>query len=469
MVSEPVTRTLSAAEGRTTRQPLQWWVVPAVASVVLLVSAAALVLLWTWVDRLGLGTKELATAELDVVKVVSGIAVGGGGLFALYLAARRQRTQELELAQRETVHALAVRVAENTEKDAAERRVTDLYAKAVEQLGSDKAPVRLGGMYALRRLAQDDPRQRQTIVDVMCAYLRMPFTPPGEELGDQADPAEIEASRARNEERQVRLAAQRILGTHLAPERVGVPAGNYWPDVDIDLTGATLIDFEFAGCKLRTAAFDGARFLGAADFFGVTFAGDASFRDARFLGRTNFLLAQFLGNAFFIGATFHSFSEFQGTGFFGFTSFRKVQFDVEASFLQARFKCVDRLHSNRVEFGGVRFRGDVNYGWVRFDVDADFGSCTFGGRSDFTSSQFGAGARFSGAVFAEDFGFNSEIDRNGRGLPESPIWVRLDVSPSKYDLGHSWPEGWTVVPAEGRPDTNDTGSWGHLVEAGEDE
>jgi hypothetical protein len=210
MVSEPVTGTLPAAEGRTTRQPLQKWVVPVVAGGVLLVSAAALLFLWTWVSGLGLGNKELATVQLDVVKVVSGIAVGGGGLFALYLAARRQRTQELELAQRETVHALAVRVAENTEKDAAERRVTDLYAKAVEQLGSDKAPVRLGGLYALRRLAHDDPRQRQTIVDVLCAYLRMPFTLPGEEPGEEADPAEIEVFRARNEEQQVRLAAQRI-------------------------------------------------------------------------------------------------------------------------------------------------------------------------------------------------------------------------------------------------------------------
>src|SRR5215831_7188786 len=32
-----------------------------------------------------------------------------------------------------------------------------LYAKALEQLGSDQAPVRFSGLYALERLAQDNP------------------------------------------------------------------------------------------------------------------------------------------------------------------------------------------------------------------------------------------------------------------------------------------------------------------------
>jgi hypothetical protein len=38
-----------------------------------------------------------------------------------------------------------------TDRDATERRITELYTKAVEQLGNDKTPVRLGGLYALER------------------------------------------------------------------------------------------------------------------------------------------------------------------------------------------------------------------------------------------------------------------------------------------------------------------------------
>ena len=61
--------------------------------------------------------------------------------------------------------------------DATGRPLTEEYTKAVEQLGSNKAPVRFDGLYALERLAQDNPARRQTIVDVICAYLRMPFSP----------------------------------------------------------------------------------------------------------------------------------------------------------------------------------------------------------------------------------------------------------------------------------------------------
>ena len=79
------------------------------------------------------------------------------------LAFRRQHHQEIATVL--------------TDLDATERRITELYTKAVEQLGNDKAPVRLGGLYALERLAQDNPAHRQTIVNVICAYLRMPFPP----------------------------------------------------------------------------------------------------------------------------------------------------------------------------------------------------------------------------------------------------------------------------------------------------
>jgi hypothetical protein len=51
----------------------------------------------------------------------------------------------------------AERVAEHNRDDAAAWRVTDLYAKAVEQLGSGKAVIRHGGLYALERVAQDNP------------------------------------------------------------------------------------------------------------------------------------------------------------------------------------------------------------------------------------------------------------------------------------------------------------------------
>ena len=61
-------------------------------------------------------------------------------------------------------------------------------AQAADQLGSDQAPVRLAGLYALERLAHSTVEHRQTMVDVICAYLRMPYTPPEDQPAEDAPP-----------------------------------------------------------------------------------------------------------------------------------------------------------------------------------------------------------------------------------------------------------------------------------------
>lgn len=51
-------------------------------------------------------------------------------------------------------------------------QLTDRFGKAVEQLGSDKVDVRLGGIYALERLSRDSSRDQPTIVDLLAAFVR---------------------------------------------------------------------------------------------------------------------------------------------------------------------------------------------------------------------------------------------------------------------------------------------------------
>src|ERR1700747_2720643 len=45
--------------------------------------------------------------------------------------------------------------------------VTDRFAKAVENLGSEKPDVRMGGIYSLERLSRDSTADRPTIMDVL--------------------------------------------------------------------------------------------------------------------------------------------------------------------------------------------------------------------------------------------------------------------------------------------------------------
>ncbi|MBO2459803.1 pentapeptide repeat-containing protein [Actinomadura violacea] len=53
-----------------------------------------------------------------------------------------------------------------------EGQITDRYTKAVEQLGSKDRDVRIGGLYALERIAADSSRDYSTIMDVLAAYVR---------------------------------------------------------------------------------------------------------------------------------------------------------------------------------------------------------------------------------------------------------------------------------------------------------
>src|SRR5215475_7505150 len=74
------------------------------------------------------------------------------------------------------------------------RTLNERFATAAGQLGSDKPPaVRLAGVYAMAGLADDWPENRQTCVDVLCAYLRLPYDP---DPGDGAAPADRAAFRA---------------------------------------------------------------------------------------------------------------------------------------------------------------------------------------------------------------------------------------------------------------------------------
>ncbi|MGW3959313.1 pentapeptide repeat-containing protein [Amycolatopsis sp. NPDC005003] len=243
----------------------------------LTVAALAATLLLT---LLGGGRPE-DSARLDALKTAANIVVGTGGAAALLLAARRQRSAELDLVQKE--------------HDATERRITEIYGKAADQLGSDKAPVRLAGLYALERLAGGYEEHRQTIVNVLCAYLRMPF----KRIAKNA------------EELQVRKAAQGILRQHLRPGPAERPNEDFWPDIDLDFSGATLVGFTLTHCSIRSITCYDAEFLELASFRGTEFRARADFNKARFGDRVDFRGTVFGGDGeSFNGAVFAGPADF---------------------------------------------------------------------------------------------------------------------------------------------------------------
>ena len=359
--------------------------------------------------------------------------------------------------------------------DAPERLITELYTTAVEQLSSDKAPVRFGGLCALERIAQDDPSHRQTVVNVICAYLRMPFSPmapaakpelvasgglnkPGAESAAEADGT----GGAWQQERQVRLTAQRILAEHLRDDRTedgqsaDPPRSRFWDDIRLELTGATLIDFNLVNCvtadanfqraafsgdvSFTGAAFGGAArfggaifggdasfgevtFGGAARFAGVTFGGDASFGRAAFRGDASFPEAAFRGDALFGEATFRRAARFSGVAFDGVAEFGKATFGGEAGFRKAIF--TGDAGFGEAVFGGdawfdkTTFRGDASFNQATVINNAGFGEAAFGGDAWFDKTTFRRGAVFDKAAFSGGAWFGEAAFSGGAGFGEA--------------------------------------------------
>jgi hypothetical protein len=53
-----------------------------------------------------------------------------------------------------------------------EGQITERFTNAIDQLGSEKLEIKLGGIYALERIAKDSPGDRAAIADVLTAFVR---------------------------------------------------------------------------------------------------------------------------------------------------------------------------------------------------------------------------------------------------------------------------------------------------------
>jgi hypothetical protein len=237
------------------------------------------------------------------------------------------------------------------------RTLNERFATAAEQLGSDKPAVRLAGVYAMAGLADDWAENRQTCVDVLCAYLRMPYEPdPGQ---DAPEPQRLVFQAGR----EVRHTVIRIITAHLRED-----AAVSWQGLNFDFTGVVFDGGDFTGSRFSDGMvnFHRAQFSGGMVSFNDTqFCGSAvSFNGAVFSGGTvTFENARFtaalvtFGDAVFSGSTV-AFEEARFAG--GTVSFNRVRFS-------GGMVC---FGGSRSAFGGNQFTFDgsvFSAGMVTFD------------------------------------------------------------------------------------------------------
>ncbi|GAA4966958.1 hypothetical protein HD597_003874 [Nonomuraea thailandensis] len=253
---------------------------------------------------------------LEVLKLVLGTVAGAGALLALVMAYRRQRLAEVanERDERRAREDLA-------------RVCNERFATAVGQLGHDGAAVRLAGAHALAGLADDWAPLRQTCIDVLCAYLRLPYEPdPGPDA-----PSEQKLAFARD---------QRVRHTV-----IDVIVARLRDGARVSWQGHI---FDFSGALFDGGNFSGARFTG----------GEVNFSGAKFTGgRVSFDRVEFSGAIVGFMA-----AEFAG----GFVKFLKTKFSGGlVAFYDARFS------GGTVTFRGAEFSGsDVGFRGAEFSGGA---------------------------------------------------------------------------------------------------
>ena len=395
------------------------------------------------------------------------ILLATGGLIALIALGetRRKNDNDREAAENLRAHQenMLIQQKEQFEANAfkerkAERR--ERYTKAVEQLGDEKAPVRMGGVYTLVGLVdewleeesiekyEDRLKEGQVIINNLCAYIRSPFTLASryDELSKDnpisegiykdnqqkfySDKAELKA------EADVRLSIIKEIHDRIQGPDKNTPG--VWSDFEYDFSGSTFfypIDLTKSYYK-KPGNFSGATYQGGADFSGATYQGGADFRDS-----------SYKGGADFSGSTYQGGADFRRSTYKGRADFRRSTYKGRADFTDSTYKSwayfSDSTYKSWAYFSDSTYQGGANFRRSTYQDWADFNGSTYKGRANFTDSTYKALANFCGSTYKNvaDFrgstykgwaNFNGSTYKGWANFTDSTYQVLADFSRSTY-------------------------------------
>lgn len=301
-----------------------------------------------------------------------------GGFLGVITIGETHRKNTLEKTKNEQDHIRQVHA--ELRQLHAERR--SRYTTAIEQLSSDKASIRLGGVYTLVGLVdewladektipdiEERRKEGQVIINNLCAYIRSPFLlaehteqldkPYAKNLqndfdGDKekfnADKQAFKQQKATlEEERQVRQSIIQEIRERLGKNNETGP----WSDFDYDFSNAHFF---------YDINFENSHFIGHPKFTKAIFAQNSIFTKVKFINTSDEHVI-FIGCTDFSETIFKGDAMFNGVTFEGYTNFQSVKFFKKASFENTTFN---------------KYRGSSST-----EPDADFRKCTFYESADF--------------------------------------------------------------------------------------
>src|SRR5262249_2518601 len=170
---------------------------------------------------------------------------------------------------------------------AAQGQITDRFGRAIEQLSQEGADIRVGAVYALRRLMRDSPDDEPEIIDILSTFLRThAATSPTTSTGATSTANSRHPSAPPDIQAAVTVLVHRPNPKSTGNDRLNL-ADAYLAGVSlfgggVDLTGADLTGADLTGAnldfvRLKWAHLAGADLAGAdlfnADLFGADLTG----------------------------------------------------------------------------------------------------------------------------------------------------------------------------------------------------
>ena len=365
------------------------------------------------------------------------ILLATGGLLAILTLGETRRKNDID--KRKNDQEKDKNDKDHRRQVRAERR--ERYTKAVEQLGDEKAPIRMGGVYTLVGLVdewlkdesikkyEDRLKEGQVIINNLCAYIRSPFTlashydelskpsptPKGIYKGKKekfyADKATLDS------EADVRLSIIKEIHGHLQGSGKNTPGA--WSDFEYDFSGSAFfypVDLTKSYYK-NPAIFNNSHYHKKVDFSGSIYNSQVSFRGSIYKKKVTFSSSKsrstYKGEADFSGSKYHNKADFRGSVYK-----KKVTFSSSKS--RSTYKG-EADFSGSIYKGSAKFRGstyekDVIFstsGYTPTDWDEDdLNGSTYKGKADFSNSIYKGSAKFSDSTYEKEVIFSAPFARS---------------------------------------------------------
>ena len=341
----------------------------------------------------------------------------------------------------------------------ADRR--ERYTKAVEQLGDEKTPIRMGGVYTLVGLVdewledesiekyEDRLKEGQVIINNLCAYIRSPFTLTSyyDELSEDAPSLEGIYKDKKEEfyvdkaildsETDVRLSIIKEIHDRIQDPDKNTPGA--WSDFEYDFSGSTFfypIHLTKSYYK-KPVNFSGATYQGWAAFMGSTYEKGVLFSapdsPSTYQGLADFSGSTYEGKAEFSSSTYQDKARFSGSIYREGANFS------------------GSIYREGANFSGSIYQSEATFMSSTYQSGADFGNSIYLEEADLSRSTYRGEADFSGSIFYQETYFGEDRYSNSSSCFTNHAPQFYDETNRKNTLFGSPNNDFTVENGRGYP------------------